>query len=42
MSEIEFDLVVIGAGTAANGVARTCSSAGWNVASVDSLPYGGT
>ncbi len=42
MSEIEFDLVVIGAGTAANGVARACINAGWKVASVDSLPYGGT
>ncbi len=42
MTEIEFDLVVIGAGTAANAVARACSNAGWKVASVDSLPYGGT
>ena len=42
MSEAEFDLVVIGAGTAANVVARTCRKAGWKVASVDSLPYGGT
>ena len=38
----QFDLVVIGAGTAGNGVARACSNAGWKVASVDSLPYGGT
>jgi len=35
-------LVVIGAGTAANSVARACGSAGWKVASVDTLPYGGT
>ncbi len=40
--EESFDLVVIGAGTAGNGVARACSNAGWKVASVDSLPYGGT
>ena len=38
----QFDLVVIGAGTAANAVARACSNAGWKVASVDALPYGGT
>jgi glutathione reductase (NADPH) len=38
----EFDLVVIGAGTAAVGVARPCAKAGWKVAIVDSLPYGGT
>ncbi len=38
----QFDLVVIGAGTAANAVTRACSNAGWKVASVDSLPYGGT
>ncbi len=37
-----FDLVVIGAGTAATGVAHTCSNAGWRVAIVDRLPYGGT
>lgn len=41
-SEELFDLVVIGAGTAANSVARACGSAGWKVASVDTLPYGGT
>ncbi len=38
----QFDLVVIGADTAANAVARACSNAGWKVASVDALPYGGT
>ncbi len=42
MAEKEFDLVVIGAGTAANVVARACRSAGWKEASVDELPYGGT
>lgn len=40
--ETTFDLLVIGAGTGGNGVARACSAAGWKVASVDSLPYGGT
>jgi len=38
----EYDLVVIGAGTGGNGVARMAAAAGWKVASVDSLPYGGT
>ena len=38
----DLDLVVIGAGTGANGVARACAKEGWRVAIVDSLPYGGT
>ena len=38
----QFDLVVIGAGTGALGVARACAKAGWKVAIVDCLPYGGT
>lgn len=38
----KFDLMVIGAGTGANGVARMCRKAGWKVAIVDCLPYGGT
>ncbi len=38
----DFDLIVIGAGTGGNGVARMTAAAGWKVASVDSLPYGGT
>tara|TARA_R110002126_G_scaffold217419_2_gene363275 strand:+ start:2496 stop:3851 length:1356 start_codon:yes stop_codon:yes gene_type:complete len=38
----EFDLIVLGAGTGGNGVARMAVQAGWNVASVDPLPYGGT
>ncbi len=43
MSKVEqFDLVVLGAGTGAVGVARPCAKAGWNVAIVDCLPYGGT
>ena len=39
---LDYDLIVIGAGTAGNGVARMAAAAGWKVASVDSLPYGGT
>jgi glutathione reductase (NADPH) len=43
MSGIEqFDLVVIGTGSGAFGVAQACAEAGWKVAIVDSLPYGGT
>lgn len=38
----QFDLVVIGAGTGALGVARACVQGGWKVAIVDCLPYGGT
>jgi glutathione reductase (NADPH) len=38
----QFDLVIIGAGTGAVGVARPCAKAGWKVAIVDCLPYGGT
>jgi len=37
-----YDLIVIGAGTGGNGVARMAANAGWKVASIDSLPYGGT
>ncbi|TDJ20765.1 MAG: NAD(P)/FAD-dependent oxidoreductase [Gammaproteobacteria bacterium] len=43
MNENEkFDLVVIGAGTGGGGVLYPCAKAGWKVAIVDSLPYGGT
>ena len=43
MSKVEqFDLVVLGAGSGAVGVARPCVKAGWRVAIVDPLPYGGT
>jgi glutathione reductase (NADPH) len=38
----KFDLIVIGTGTAASTVAYKCRSAGWNVAVIDSLPFGGT
>ncbi len=40
--EPAYDLIVIGAGTGGNGVARMAAAAGWRVASVDSRPYGGT
>ncbi len=38
----QFDLVVIGTGTAASTVAHECRSAGWKVAIIDSRPFGGT
>jgi glutathione reductase (NADPH) len=38
----EFDLIVIGTGTAASTTAHECSSAGWKVAIIDSLSFGGT
>ncbi len=37
-----FDLIVIGTGSAGATSARRCRAAGWQVAIVDSLPYGGT
>jgi glutathione reductase (NADPH) len=37
-----FDLVAIGSGAAASGVATKCRKAGWSVALVDSRPLGGT
>jgi glutathione reductase (NADPH) len=40
--EHTFDLIVIGTGTAASTTASECSSAGWRVAIIDSLPFGGT
>lgn len=36
------DLIVIGAGMAGINAAKKCSKAGWSVAIVDELPYGGT
>jgi glutathione reductase (NADPH) len=41
--EHTFDLIVIviGTGTAASITASECSSAGWSVAIIDSLPFGG-
>lgn len=37
-----FDLIVIGTGTAASTVASACRSKGWEVAVIDSRPFGGT
>jgi glutathione reductase (NADPH) len=42
MSSHQFDLVVIGTGSAASTVASRCRTAGWSVAVVDSRPFGGT
>jgi len=38
----KYDLVAIGTGSAASAVASRCRAAGWRVAIVDSLPFGGT
>jgi len=40
--EKRFDLVVLGTGAAASTIASTCREAGWRVAIIDSLPFGGT
>ena len=37
-----FDLVVIGTGAGASTVANRCRGAGWAVAIIDELPFGGT
>ncbi len=37
-----YDLVVIGTGTAASVAASRCREAGWRVAVIDHLPFGGT
>ncbi len=37
-----FDLIVIGTGSGASPPAYRCRAAGWRVAVVDELPYGGT
>lgn len=37
-----YDLVIIGTGTAASVAASRCHSAGWRVAVIDHLPFGGT
>src|SRR5438128_2057589 len=42
MAAKKFDLIVIGTGTAAATVAWQCRSAGWQVAIIDSRPFGGT
>ena len=42
MASHNFDLVVIGTGAAASTAASACRRAGWRVAIVDQLPFGGT
>jgi len=37
-----YDLIVVGAGMAGVSAANKCAAAGWRVAIVDALPYGGT
>lgn len=37
-----YDLIVIGTGTAASVVSSRCRLAGWSVAVIDHLPFGGT
>jgi glutathione reductase (NADPH) len=39
---MEFDLIVIGTGTAAINAAARVQNAGWNVAVIDERPFGGT
>jgi len=36
-----FDIIVIGTGSAASVAASRCRSAGWEVAIIDSRPFGG-
>ncbi|PTL39074.1 dihydrolipoyl dehydrogenase family protein [Alkalicoccus saliphilus] len=38
----DYDLIVIGSGTAGSVTAMKCNKAGWKVAMVDELPFGGT
>ncbi len=38
----DFDLVAIGTGAGASAVASRCRAAGWEVAIIDSRPFGGT
>lgn len=38
----QFDVIAIGTGSAASAVASRCRDAGWQVAIVDSRPFGGT
>ncbi len=38
----KFDLIAIGTGSAASAVASRCRGAGWQVAIIDSRPFGGT
>ncbi len=41
-SENEFDLIVLGTGSAGQNVATTCREQGWSVAIIDPRPFGGT
>ena len=38
----QYDLIAIGTGSGASGVASRCRAAGWSVAVIDHLPFGGT
>ena len=38
----KFDMIAIGTGSAASAAAARCRKAGWSVAIIDSLPFGGT
>ena len=38
----QYDLVIIGTGSAASAAAFRCRDAGWKVAVIDSRPFGGT
>jgi hypothetical protein len=37
----QYDLIAIGTGTGASGAASRCRAAGWSVAVIDHLPFGG-
>jgi glutathione reductase (NADPH) len=38
----QYDLVIIGTGSAASAAAFRCRAAGWSVAAIDARPFGGT
>ena len=38
----QYDLIAIGTGAGASGAASRCRAAGWSVAVIDHLPFGGT
>lgn len=40
--ERKFDLIVVGTGSAGSSAASVCREAGWEVAIIDSRPFGGT